>query len=114
MNTSSATKRHAKRHLARFESVKEFFKSWGMYPDGEHSDMLEDRLNPDAIANGINRKCYEKLIEQAYQHIWSSEFSNYFPNFCREIIAACDNQFYLKVSTWQELEKAWDNYIDSL
>lgn len=104
----------SKRNLAKFEDVKQFFKSWGMYPGDEHSDMLADELNPDAIANGLNRKCYEKLVEDARRQIQASGFPDYFPNFCRRIIDATDDQFYLDVTTWEELEEAWDEHIAGL
>jgi hypothetical protein len=106
---------NAKRNLATFTDVQAFFKSWGMYPkESIENEELDDDLNPEAIEQGINRKCYEKLIADADKEINASYFPNYFSTFCRRQIDATDDQFYLSADSWEDLEEAWEEYVTSL
>jgi hypothetical protein len=106
---------NTKRNLAKFPDIEAFFKSWGMYTQKAiDDDDLDDDLNPEVIEQGINRKCYEKLIEDADRQINASHFPNYFSNFCRRQIDATDDQFYLTATSWGELKEAWKDYIAQL
>jgi hypothetical protein len=84
-----------------FNEVKEFFKSWGMYPSNEDSSV--DSLNPEVIDLGINRKCYEKLLYEA-----ETEHGMRLKEFCSRQIDATDDAFYLSAETWLEVEEAWE------
>lgn len=92
----------------KFDEVQTFFKSWGLYPMGEHDDATADDLNPEQVCeNGINRKCYEKLIAEANDHAGAN-----FAAFCSRQIDATDDCFYLSAQTWAELEEAWYAHMD--
>lgn len=94
------------------DSVVEFFKSWGMYPNSEDTDDL----NTEVIRDGINRCCYFKLLEEAKKHIRHSDASNpnFFAEFCSRIIDAVDDSFYLDCETWGEVKEAWIDYVLAL
>jgi hypothetical protein len=91
-----------------YKDVQEFFKSWGVYPADELDDCIADDLNPEVICDfGINRKCYEKLCQEA-NDLHGANFSA----FCSRQIDATDDAFYLSAATWAELEEAWYSYLD--
>jgi hypothetical protein len=86
-----------------FNQVQEFFKSWGLYPT--QGDPSADDLNPEVIDQGINRRVYERLCEEAERLHGES-----FRHFCARQIDATDDSFYLVAETWEELEEAWIGY----
>lgn len=92
------------------QDVRAFFESWGIYPSEEDTGDL----NKEVIDHGINRRCYERMIENADKHISTSKFPGFFGRFCGRMINAQDDAFYLRVTTWDDLETAWDEYISSL
>lgn len=103
--------------LGKFADVKTFFQSWGLFPSEEDcnaDNSEEDWLNPEVISLGINRRCYEKLVEDADRYMHCSKYGNYFSRFCREQINATDDFFYLNVDTWEQLNQNWDQYLRSL
>ncbi len=80
-----------------YDAIK-FFKSWGLYP---HDEDTGD-LNQEVIRQGINRCCYEKMLDDA-----SGEYGASFAEYCARAINAQDDAFFLRVSTWNELRKSW-------
>lgn len=97
-----------------FAKVKEFFQSWGMFPFDEDCNESEDEndwLNPEVIEQGINRKCYEKLLEDADRFSASLGYPNeHFKNFCASVIDATDDSFYIRVKLWDDLEDCWKSF----
>jgi hypothetical protein len=94
-----------------FPVVQAFFESWGLIPSEE--DLPED-MNPDVVEQGINVRCYEKLIKEAGTHLHSSKYRDYLVKFCQQQIDATDGSFYLAITSWSELEEAWEDYTFSL
>ena len=84
-----------------FQTVKEFFESWGMYPNEEPTD----EYNEEVIRLGINRACYGKMVEEAFE-----KHGLPMRKFCTHMVDATDDSFYLRVDRWSQLEKAWDEF----
>lgn len=83
-----------------FEEVKDFFKSWGMFP---HKEETED-LNSDVIMLGINRCCFNKMMAEARR-----EHGDELAVFILNETGGQDDSFCVEAPTWIELRDAWND-----
>jgi hypothetical protein len=81
----------------KFDDIKEFFSSWGLYPEEE-----------DSLKIGINEQCYNKLIDEA-----ANVYGNKFAEFCAKVIDATDGVFYLGLDNWFQVEDVWKAFNNS-
>jgi hypothetical protein len=68
--------------------VIRFFQSWGL-------DAEDDGAS-------VSPKVYAKLLNEA-QRVGGNELLT----LCASLIDATDNEFYLNVTTWDEVAQAW-------
>lgn len=91
-----------------FKDVKGFFMSWGMFPHEEDCNAESDEdnwLNPEVIEQGINHRCFEKMMDEAKRL-----YGDTFRQFCSRQIDAVDDGFYVDVDTWDTMKEAWENW----
>lgn len=82
-----------------FETFKDFFKSWGLYPHNENTDGF----NPEVIRQGINEPCFNQMLHQA-----EMMYGPKFRSLCSNVVDAMDNSFYLEAVSWHRLELELD------
>ena len=87
----------------KWNEVKSFFKSWGVYPFGEPTDDY----NQEVILQGINRACFHKMVIEA-----RTLFGQSFAQFVNEECNGQDDAFFLRAEaeTWSQLQDNWEAF----
>ena len=83
----------------QFQEVRDFFISWGLFPDKEDTSPY----NKEVIDQGINHPCFNQMMIQA-----KKKHGLNFVRFVSRVMDAIDNAFYLAVEDWDELEEVWN------
>lgn len=86
-----------------FYDIKNFLKSWGLFPSEEDTEDY----NPETVANGINSGCYNHMMSMVKR-----ESSEEIVFFLSNHIDATDDCFYLNVHTWEQLKASFAEFQD--
>ena len=77
-----------------FLSIKLFFRSWGLTPDGE-----------EHILTQINDYCRIRMKVDAV-----ALFGKAFGDFVMQELVLEDEEYHLGPKTWEDLEKNWEKF----
>lgn len=93
-----------------FPQVKDFFMSWGLYPESNLFEAEEEGHDLESLASGINRCCYQKLLAEALKI-----GDDLFQKFCQHAISNAPNDSYsLRDSCWKLVKERWIDYLEDL